>query len=816
MRNLKRNLQITLFVMVLLSSILLGWGMESPSIMATAIAGATLGFIITDCLNIFRLTGVIANIVSLAVLAVAMGDFFNVDGAGKLASVATLLTYLLTVLMFQEKSPRLNWQLLVLSLLQVVLSAIFSLDFEAGLLFFCYFLVIGAVIFQQSIYIQHSEIKKQNTASAEAAQLILNARPGTSATADSVVSPETPLIFHDSLSQYSLNWHSLSKQIAIWSFLAFAFTTTLFQMTPRNFRPWYGPAAVTETTTAGVSKSVDLDERGKITLSQQLMMRVQFLTTEGQPLRPNGTPYFRGLALSNLIIKNGKTDFRAPYDRVDENHYQALQYVPPTQREIIQSVTIEESADPLIYGTFPFFAVRQASQRDVTSQRINFCHEISALTRCPLRASMEVRQFKYNAATLLDESSQFPRSWPYISNTLNFQQLPMSNDKPQQAWLTKMDRTRYPTLVKISEQIAAQVKARGGNRRDLILAIENFFLTPGRFQYTLDYSNVKRDERFDPIEDFVRNHRSGHCENFAAATTLMLRHQGIPARLVVGYCGGEYNQLSSTFIIRAAHAHAWVEAYLRPEDCSPSMMKSGVAGPGGAWTVVESTPPLAGAEVANSDDEAMDLARNVWDDYVIGNESSTDTDAADSPVYGWLRNLNLEWWAEKLHKFETTLKQPAVRYGFPAGLGLLSLMLVLRSLLLPNNSASQKNKIGFFRRLAAKAVSFVSPDLAKWMIGRREGNAVEFYLAMEKILASHNLHREPTQTHREFATVVSNRFSEHPRFEFIHKTVDNVTQRFNQVRFGNTKFDDETANQIQQELADLQRTLAMPKTNGES
>ena len=812
MQNLKRNLQITLFIMVLLSSILLGWGMESPSIMATAVAGATLGFIITDCLNIYRLTGVIANIVSLTVLVVAMGNFFGEDGAGKLAAVATLLTYLLTVLMFQEKSPRLNWQLLVLSLLQVVLSAIFSLDFEAGLLFFCYFLIVGAVIFQQSIYIQHSEVEKQNIASAKTAQNVLVAGQ-TPPETDDIARPSKPLlVFHDSSSAHSFDWQSLSRQLAIWSFLAFAFTATLFQITPRNTRPWYGPAGVAETTTAGVSKSVDLDERGQISLTQQLMMRVQFIAGDGKPFQPNGVPYFRGLALSNLVIFNGKTDFQAPYDRVDQNHYQAPRTARGVNGAILQNFTIEESADPLIYGAFPFFSVRETPELEGTPDRIRFCHEISALTRCPLRASMEVRQFKYNAATILDQNGGFPKSWPFIANTLNYQELPMSNDKPQQAWLTQMDPERYPTLVQISNQIAEKVKARGGDRKDLIVAIENFFLTPGRFQYTLDYTDVKRNDQLDPVEDFIRNHRQGHCETFAAATTLMLRHQGIPARLVVGYCGGEYNQLSSTFIIRASHAHAWVEAYLRPEDCSESMIDAGLAGPGGAWQIVESTPAMANAVVEDSSDEAMDLARNAWEDYVIGNDSSTDASGARSPVYGWLRHLNLEWWGEKIRRFEATINRPAIKYGFPAGLGFLSLLFFLRSYFLPGKDDAERKKAGFFRRLVAKAVSFVSPDLAKWMIGKRQGNAVAFYQKMEQILASHDLFREPNQTHREFAGVVSETFADHPKSDFIQTTVATVTQRFNQVRFGNTKFDEATTAKLHDELADLKATLATSKS----
>jgi hypothetical protein len=793
--------------MVLLSSILLGWGMESRSILATALAGATLGFVITDCLKLYRLTGVIANIVSIAVLLVAMGNFFGVDGTGKLKAVATLLTYLLTVLMFQEKTPRLIWQLMALSLLQVVLGAIFSLDFEAGLLFFCYFLVVGAVIFQQSLYIQYSEIEQQNLASARAAGRFLATDPATESALGNL--PEQDLlVFHDTDSQHAFDWILLVRQLTIWGFLALAFSMTLFQISPRPSRPWYGPATVATTTTAGVSKSVDLDERGKISLSKKLMMRVQFLSADGKELQPNGVPYFRGLALSNLVIRDGKTDFEAPFDRIDQDHYQTPRPSPKTGQEITQSFSVEESADPLIYGVFPFFGIPSSSQQAGTSQSINFCHEISALTRCPLRSSMQVRPFKYNASTLLDKANRFSQSWPYVSNTLKYRELPMSFDKPQHAWLTQIDPKRYPTLVHLSDDIAAQVKLRGGGRRDFLLAIENYFLTPGRFQYTLDYSTVARKEELDPVEDFVRNHRCGHCESFAAATTLMLRRQGIPARLVVGYCGGEFNQLTKTYLVKASHAHAWVEAYLRPEDCSASMLSSGQAGPGGAWMIVESTPAMSDAVSGNAEGEAIDLARNVWEDYVIGHDSSTESSATISPVYGWVRHLNIEWWSKKFQVVESSLKRPAVKYGIPIGLAFFALLFFFRSYLKQNNGDKKKDA-GLFRRLVAKAVSFVSPELAKWVIGKRHDNPVAFYQSLEHILGSYDLHRDPKQSHREFASEVSEMYLEHPKFEFIHVTVKGLTQKFNQVRFGKTQIDNESALQIQHDLAKLKSVLAI-------
>jgi len=216
----------------------------------------------------------------------------------------------------------------------------------------------------------------------------------------------------------------------------------------------------------------------------------------------------------------------------------------------------------------------------------------------------------------------------------------MSADQPQQDWLTKIDADRYRNLVAMSDQIAEKVKQADGGRLEFFKAVEDFFLRSGGFKYTLDYTEVLRNEKLDPVEDFIRNHRSGHCEQFAAATTLMLRQQDIPARLVVGYHGGDFNTLTDDYLVRASHAHAWVEAYLRPEDCTEEMLDTGAAGPGGAWMIVEATPAVSAAELARTD-EAIGLARSVWQDYILGRDADDSQAASDSPVRSWVQNMDL-------------------------------------------------------------------------------------------------------------------------------------------------------------------------------
>lgn len=92
------------------------------------------------------------------------------------------------------------------------------------------------------------------------------------------------------------------------------------------------------------------------------------------------------------------------------------------------------------------------------------------------------------------------------------------------------------------------------------------------YRYTLDLGLVPTAS---PIERFLFDSRAGHCEYFATAMVLLLRAEGIPARLVSGYLGAELNPLEGYYIVRQTQAHAWVEAHLEER----------------GWTTFDPTPP---------------------------------------------------------------------------------------------------------------------------------------------------------------------------------------------------------------------------------
>jgi protein-glutamine gamma-glutamyltransferase len=85
------------------------------------------------------------------------------------------------------------------------------------------------------------------------------------------------------------------------------------------------------------------------------------------------------------------------------------------------------------------------------------------------------------------------------------------------------------------------------------------FLRAGKYQYTLEPPLLARDS----VDDFLFNTRAGFCEHFASAFTFLLRAAGVPARVVMGYQGGDLNPVDQIITVRQLDAHAWSEVFIR-------------------------------------------------------------------------------------------------------------------------------------------------------------------------------------------------------------------------------------------------------------
>jgi hypothetical protein len=115
---------------------------------------------------------------------------------------------------------------------------------------------------------------------------------------------------------------------------------------------------------------------------------------------------------------------------------------------------------------------------------------------------------------------------------------------------------QLPPLDPRVKKLADQITAKSANPYDKAANIQRYLIA--HYGYTLDLSGSHGP---DPLADFLFVRRSGQCEYFASAMTVMLRAEGVPARYVTGFSPGEYNDVGGDYIIRESDAHAWVEVY---------------------------------------------------------------------------------------------------------------------------------------------------------------------------------------------------------------------------------------------------------------
>ena len=79
----------------------------------------------------------------------------------------------------------------------------------------------------------------------------------------------------------------------------------------------------------------------------------------------------------------------------------------------------------------------------------------------------------------------------------------------------------------------------------------------------LSYAATGLPTGADAVEKFLFDGKKGHCELFAVSFASALRLAGLPARLVGGYYGGDYNDMAGYYVITEERAHVWVEVWIR-------------------------------------------------------------------------------------------------------------------------------------------------------------------------------------------------------------------------------------------------------------
>jgi transglutaminase-like putative cysteine protease len=131
----------------------------------------------------------------------------------------------------------------------------------------------------------------------------------------------------------------------------------------------------------------------------------------------------------------------------------------------------------------------------------------------------------------------------------------MSQRRGDPAWLG---------LYRLNEVIVGQAT----DPYDIALRIETYLRA--NYMYSL---KIQSDPRQSPYAVFLFKSKKGYCQHFAGAMAALVRFNGIPARVALGFATGDKDR-QGRYVVSKTDAHAWVEVYF----------------PGVGWVPFDPTP----------------------------------------------------------------------------------------------------------------------------------------------------------------------------------------------------------------------------------
>ncbi|MGZ3805072.1 MAG: transglutaminase family protein [Pseudobdellovibrionaceae bacterium] len=259
-------------------------------------------------------------------------------------------------------------------------------------------------------------------------------------------------------------------------------------------------------------------------------------------------------------------------------------------------------------------------------------------------------------------------------------------------------------IPEVSDKIRELVQSflvRATTREDLVENILNYYRTQ-KFAYSKNPGFTS-----ERLEDFLFKGKKGYCEHYAASFATLLRLAQVPAHVVTGYQGGEFNAYGNFWKFTQADAHAWTE-YLNEKN---------------QWVRVDPTNAVA--------PERLELGGGLFEglpeEWIGQNKTQEYLKFRDS------------WWLRTREKALQSLES-------------LNYDLVL--FLLDFNLERQKELLKEYRYgIIGLGILLLLPFLLQSFFRRRrqhQGKATWLLKELEKKADKWKLHREPSETLRHF------------------------------------------------------------------
>ena len=261
-------------------------------------------------------------------------------------------------------------------------------------------------------------------------------------------------------------------------------------------------------------------------------------------------------------------------------------------------------------------------------------------------------------------------------------------------------------------------------------------------------------EDTDPVRAFLTTSHRGYCTHFAAAMALLARSIGLPSRVATGYHFTGLPDADGSYHIRDLNAHAWTEVYL----------------PARGWIIFDATPP--GERPSG---ERPQTVRIWWTVVaVLGriHDVVTEFNAADQKAF--------LAYADRLG--QSVLALP-IKWGSS-----------LRAWLCLIGSGGLAWVL--FRKLPLRHRRRILEGLSR----TNTRCAVPFYADLLWMLARRGLAKPSAMTAQEYCAELNRRF---PQPEIIR-----LTRQFYRVKYGGVTLSATELRDIEQELAQVEATLA--------
>jgi transglutaminase-like putative cysteine protease len=308
--------------------------------------------------------------------------------------------------------------------------------------------------------------------------------------------------------------YSIPLMLAMWIFF------------PRIATPFWAVPIDTTTATSGLSDHMSPGDISSLSLSDAVAFRVNF---DGN-VPPPHQRYWRGLVLHRF---NGRTWTGNDPSMGSQARLEVVYEGEP----VTYQVTMEPTRQHWV------FALDVPYEWDLQRTYMASQQQLARMQPIDQRVSYNVvsyPDFRMNT-TLSDFRRGYYTRIPETTNTRTI-------------------------------ALAREMRENAGSRERYINQVLRMFNVED-FYYTLEPPPLGAN----PVDTFLFETRRGFCEHYASAFAVMMRAAGIPARIVLGYQGGEINPMGQYMIVRQADAHAWTEVWL----------------PGRGWYRVDPTAAVA-------------------------------------------------------------------------------------------------------------------------------------------------------------------------------------------------------------------------------